>query len=118
MSTWTLEKIKNCEEIKFGTFFLTDSQDVPEKSTIIFKWDNGAFKWIDYDSCCDGYDIEAINKYAKEFHFYRPDGSEILPPEDEVKFPPLSDVEMDLSARVAALEKQMFYLMSGKSLNE
>jgi hypothetical protein len=82
MNTWTLEKIKNCEEIKFGTICRSRQTE------------HGLF--IQYNNADEG-SVSifwkcryATNTYTDNglmlngFHFYRPDGTEILPPEDKV----------------------------------
>lgn len=85
MSNWTLEKIRECKEIKFGTYFNTDQCiENNEPNDIITRVeDDGSFSWISRDFGPDGYDLEEVKKYARTFHFYHPDGTEILPPEDE-----------------------------------
>ena len=79
MSKWTLEKIKACEEIKLGTSVTEEDYrlDIPfirgkfvlANKSVMYRRDNNTL-------CDHG------GSYDK-FHFYRPDGSEILPPENE-----------------------------------
>jgi hypothetical protein len=111
MTTWTLEKIKNCEEIKFGTYFNTDTDiagEVPN-SIIISKDSIGSFEWVCPIHGKDDYECELIVKNCSRFHFYRPDGSEILPPEDEVKedAPYDQETSMNVFDRIKRLERMV-----------
>jgi hypothetical protein len=101
---WTLEKIKNCDEIKFGTIIgLSDSN---AKSIYITTSNDGSMQVLS----------EAIGiRHWNEFEmvrFYRPDGSEILPPEDKVEIKPIEQI--DLYQRVKKLEDQVNFLINKK----
>ena len=77
MSNWTLKKIKACEEIKFGTMCKYRDMDFV---FVKFSTDQVTFGIIDKfaNYCC-------VNVISESVEFYRPDGSEILPPEDKPK---------------------------------
>jgi hypothetical protein len=98
MSNWTLEKIKNCEEIKFGTLFF--KQGISESFVITclhtLRYVGCGFDRIDSLYRDDGFEL---------MRFYRPDGSEILPPEDEVN--PVASAEINNSVRIDRLERMV-----------
>jgi hypothetical protein len=76
--TWTLEKIKNCLEIKFGTIVKRKYDLDAALMLFVRLGDDGNIDIIDQEG---EYRCLSLCTLA----FYRPDGSEILPPEDEAK---------------------------------
>jgi hypothetical protein len=104
MSVWTLEKIKSCEEIKFGTIIgLSDSN---AKSIYIRTMNDGSMQVLS-----EAIGLRHWNEF-KMVRFYRPDGSEILPPEDKIEAQPA--VQIDLYQRVKKLEDQVYFLINKK----
>jgi hypothetical protein len=83
MSAWTLKKIKACEEIKFGTMFRNEYGN----AIVVSKM--GVNGFCGFEFMQEGQEVldrySSYNGEYPEFHFYRPDGSEILPPEDKPK---------------------------------
>lgn len=80
MSKWTLEKILACDEIKFGTVLFINGVHL-----IVTSKGKYGFRFIDEEECGDGYDEQGILSQGISFQFFRPNGTEILPPKDKKK---------------------------------
>ncbi len=80
MSKWTLEKILDCEEIKFGTSVTIDG-DSSGRVTLGKSADG--LEAIRDDLLRHVWGDHVFSEY--NFKFYREDGTEILPPEDKPK---------------------------------
>ena len=76
MNKWTLEKINDCEEIKFGTEACIGKNR--RDRVVILKREKVIKTVNSIEEFTEWRDISVISA----FQFYRPDGTEILPPED------------------------------------
>lgn len=76
--SWTLKKINECDEIKFGTVMEFTGED--EERRVV---NNG---FMGFKTISDGlvFTWGEENKDITDMQFYRPDGTEILPPKDDV----------------------------------
>ncbi len=80
MGKWNFDKIRNCSEIKFGTFFSIRGDDLPLGERIVIGFSSICLRVASSSSpsgiiWCDSVD---------DISFYRPDGTEILPLKEKV----------------------------------